>query len=264
MKHWTPSLLLSVALHAGVIMLLANSASSCHRTTDGLSSRPSRELYTLVLTGNPTPSPASVLQPGDAVTSFRHPTTSIEPAPQIPQNLDVKFNTQVSNPKATPAGHSESAAADEESLPAARRTDLDRSNKEMLRHAQHDNVLILRPASIASAGNIAGQSGRDQEEPPSGGLDPYLVRLRERIEHHKQYPALSRRAQEEGEMVFRLMIDTGGRLTKIELVSSASSERLTNAARRAIENAAPFDPPPSAWPNGLAVSIPIRFSLRGM
>ena len=118
-----------------------------------------------------------------------------------------------------------------------------------------------RTPSRASLANPPGRSGLASEEGTPGEMDVHLAHIRSRIENNKKYPSLAWHAGDEGEMVFSVTIDDGGKIAAIETVSSRSSERLLAAGRRAVEDAGPFDRPPPRWRKGLTVRVPIRFSL---
>ena len=76
------------------------------------------------------------------------------------------------------------------------------------------------------------------------------------------YPAESKRKRERGTCVLRVMVDTNGRPTQIQLERSSGFERLDSAAREAVEKAL-FHPHEI---NGVAqpaqVLIPIEFARR--
>ena len=122
--------------------------------------------------------------------------------------------------------------------------------------ARHD---VADPAPRQSLLNPRGESGDSRVV--DGGMEPYLSHIRRKIEACKKYPVLAWRSGEEGEMIFSAAIDAEGKISRLELVSSHGTERLAQAGRQAIENAAPFDRPPAAYGQGLTVRIPIRFTL---
>jgi periplasmic protein TonB len=77
------------------------------------------------------------------------------------------------------------------------------------------------------------------------------------------YPALSRRAHEQGRVVLRVLVNPGGRADNIEIRSSSGHLRLDEAARDTVRRwrfvpAKRGDEPVPAW-----VLIPVSFSLEG-
>lgn len=77
------------------------------------------------------------------------------------------------------------------------------------------------------------------------------------------YPALSRRAGEQGRVVLRVLVNPGGRADDVEIRSSSGHSRLDESARETVRRwlfvpAKRGDQPVPAW-----VLIPISFSLKG-
>lgn len=91
----------------------------------------------------------------------------------------------------------------------------------------------------------------------------YVGRLRDSIIRHRIYPPQSMRRHEEGDVQLRILLATDGRLLDILNLAEASAS-LTQAARHAVESAAPFEPPPpgTASDRQIAFDVTVAFRLR--
>ncbi|EME69503.1 tonb family protein [Paramagnetospirillum caucaseum] len=91
----------------------------------------------------------------------------------------------------------------------------------------------------------------------------YVGILHERIARHRVYPPQAMRRREEGDVRLRILLAGDGSLVDILSLAEASAQ-LTQAARRAIESAAPFDPPPRGGGGELrlAFDVTVAFRLR--
>lgn len=91
----------------------------------------------------------------------------------------------------------------------------------------------------------------------------YVGTLHERIARHRVYPPQAVRRREEGDVRLRILLAGDGSLVDILSLAEASAQ-LTQAARRAIESAAPFDPPPRGGGGEprLAFDVTVAFRLR--
>jgi protein TonB len=80
--------------------------------------------------------------------------------------------------------------------------------------------------------------------------------LRERIQARILYPEEAVRRGEQGEVLLRIRIGTGGIPKEIRIARSSGARRLDEAARRGVVRAAPLPSDPG-W-----VEVPVRFRLR--
>jgi protein TonB len=79
--------------------------------------------------------------------------------------------------------------------------------------------------------------------------------LRERIQSRIVYPEEAVRRGQEGEVLLRIRIGTGGVPREIRIARSSGARLLDEAARRGVVRAAPLPKGPG-W-----VEVPIRFQL---
>ena len=97
----------------------------------------------------------------------------------------------------------------------------------------------------------------------SADYGAYVGRLHDLIARHRLYPPQSLRRREEGDVRLRILMGQDGRL--LDIVNLAeSSVHLTQAARQAVEQAAPFDPPPLSGEDSrqIAFDVTVMFRLR--
>ncbi|HKA87405.1 MAG TPA: TonB family protein [Haliangiales bacterium] len=117
--------------------------------------------------------------------------------------------------------------------------------------------------AVASAIPVESGGGEPAPEPaplPGSGRAPGpppvdADAIRAAIQARVQYPRLARSQGLEGTVVVRFRLGPGGAPEEITIVASAGA-LLDEAARRAVERAAPF-PPGAGW-----VRVPIEFALR--
>ena len=89
----------------------------------------------------------------------------------------------------------------------------------------------------------------------TSGVQDYLALVMQRVERHKNYPRVARRRGLEGSVRIRFLIAADGTVRALNLEDGHSL--LRSAARRAVENAMPFPPPPP----GAAKPCPIAFTM---
>lgn len=90
----------------------------------------------------------------------------------------------------------------------------------------------------------------------------YLETIRNTILRYKQYPPLARSRQLEGRVTMQFVIKLDGTLKDIKVISPSHHEILDAAALQALQNAAPFSPPPQRFfKSGVPVQITIVFEL---
>lgn len=119
-------------------------------------------------------------------------------------------------------------------------------------------------ANEAETAEVAALDSTDVSAPPpapSGPspeeLDAYIAQVRRRIEERKSYPALARRRGLESQVTVRISIGADGELVRIETLG-ASLALFERATVEAIEDAAPFPPPPPGFGE---LEIPLRYTL---
>ncbi len=121
-------------------------------------------------------------------------------------------------------------------------------------------------------------SARDFAAPPVPGLPDlrsgkasgtgqaladYFARVRHLIEAKKCYPLRARLAGYEGEVTVSFVIEADGGVRKIEIVKPSPFPVLNQAAKRTIEQAAPFPPPPRKLHPPLELSVKLTYRLDG-
>lgn len=157
------------------------------------------------------------------------------------------------------------------------------------REAEARPAVTRRPAVLPPAGPpdaVEAAEGRGRIEapvqaadhspaPPSGEIQAtsrpesdaafraYMMRLHDRIASHRVYPPQALRRREEGDVRLRVLLARDGRLLGILNLAEASLN-LTEAARQAVSDAAPFDPPPKGDDGSqtLAFEVTVAFRLR--
>lgn len=90
-------------------------------------------------------------------------------------------------------------------------------------------------AELANASPVTGE----------GGGDRYLNAVRDAIINHLTYPASARLMHLAGTAQYGIVIDRQGRLLVVHLLQSTGSDILDRVGIETIQQAAPFDPPPS-------------------
>lgn len=87
------------------------------------------------------------------------------------------------------------------------------------------------------------------------GVQNYLALIMQQVERHKNYPRVARRRGLEGSVQIRFLIAADGTVRALNLEGGHSLLRI--AARKAVEDAVPFPPPPP----GAARPCPIAFAM---
>jgi len=122
-------------------------------------------------------------------------------------------------------------------------------------------------SELPAPGEEATGAGQAFHAPPPGFPDPGrtgggfragagTALLRERIQARIIYPEEAVRRGEQGEVLLRIRIGTGGIPKEIRITRSSGALRLDEAARRGVVRAAPLPSDPG-W-----VEVPVRFRLR--
>ena len=205
--------------------------------------------------------------------------------------VDVLLVEAPDRPRATadrtvplpPAGESSSSAVSprEKEIPPAAPSppppEPETVEEEVMRPGKEDaTVGMVVPESPAdsgdgselpSPGDEATGAGQAFHASPPGFPDPGrtgggsrtgagTALLRERIQARIIYPEEAVRRGEQGEVLLRIRIGTGGIPREIRITRSSGALRLDEAARRGVVRAAPLPSDPG-W-----VEVPVRFRLR--
>ena len=95
-------------------------------------------------------------------------------------------------------------------------------------------------------------------------LRAYARGVHTSMESHKRYPIAARRLGLEGDVVVKIKIDRVGKLIGAPTVAkSCGHEVLDKEAVRMVQQAAPFQPLPSAFDKDTAtIKLPVRFRLK--
>ncbi len=105
------------------------------------------------------------------------------------------------------------------------------------------------------------QPGPDRGDPP-GEFGPYLARFRRLIQEHLVYPLAARRQGLSGRVELEVLLDPGGRVRAVTLVTSSAHGLLDEAAIEAVRRV-PSVPMPDHLPRRtLRVRLPVIFELK--
>jgi len=106
---------------------------------------------------------------------------------------------------------------------------------------------------------LAG-TGPDRGDPPAE-FGPYLARFRRLIQEHVVYPLAARRQGLSGRVELEVLLDPGGRVRAVSLVTSSAHGLLDEAAIEAVRRT-PWLPMPEHLPRRiLRVRLPVIFEL---
>jgi len=174
------------------------------------------------------PEPVAAARVESPKERFIHPSPPVPRAPALPPE---------------PA---ESPRADQEPGPAIAGTETVSSGE-----ASSENAPVHTSA------------GGDEFRADQGHLrSDYMAGLRRRIDRHKRYPVIARRGRQQGVVVLEFVLQPDGSLAGCEVFRSSGYPLLDRAARRAVNNADPFDPlPPGLDHQPLTCRLPLRFEL---
>jgi len=107
---------------------------------------------------------------------------------------------------------------------------------------------------------LAG-TGPDRGDPPAE-FGPYLARFRRLIQEHVVYPLAARRQGLSGRVELEVLLDPGGRVRAVSLVTSSAHGLLDEAAIEAVRRV-PSVPMPEHLPRRiLRVRLPVIFELQ--
>lgn len=208
----------------------------------------------LVMEPPPAPAPAPPPPPPQA-----KPTPAQQPMPELhsgpdqqttaPRQADAKAPDAAPPPQPEKLPEQTEAPALPQPKPTQQAALPTRKTKEAEREATPE------PTKRVSVNVALG----DKEE----NGDPYLNALNTLIERHRFYPpdaVGSLGLNLAGTAVYRVAVSASGALEGMQLERSSGSAALDDAARRMIEQAAPFPPLPSYYPrDGVVIisSIPV-------
>ncbi len=125
-------------------------------------------------------------------------------------------------------------------------------------------------ASLSSAPSAAAQRGVRAAAPSPGAAshNPDAVpnwksQLVARLERFKQYPSQAQARGEQGVAQLSFSVDRGGGVHHGRIVHSSGSSLLDDATLTLLNRAAPMPPPPPEISGAqIAISVPIRYSIR--
>ena len=91
----------------------------------------------------------------------------------------------------------------------------------------------------------------------------YLTQLRAKIDSNKKYPKISKRLNEQGQVVVSFMVLQSGEFKNIKIIKSSGKKRLDKAALKALEETKSFKAIPQELKKSfLQISLPITFKLQ--
>ncbi len=96
-------------------------------------------------------------------------------------------------------------------------------------------------------------------------IHKYIIKVRNRVDKKKQYPAIAKANQEEGQVVLKLKLSKTGRLLGHQFQQKTEYDRLNRAAQESLLKASSSFPPfPKEMENlsELTFTIPVNFSMR--
>lgn len=223
---------------------------------------PATESSPAAAAGSATPASSSAAPEPRRARARRVRTTPIAdamPSPEVAPSPPHTSSSTVSSPSsARPAQPSAPAQASATARAAA------------------SVASIADAAARASADGATGEaSGGTQSGRPADGLDGstapagaraellarYVARVRARVEQHREYPYLARRANLEGTVCLRVSIAASGSLLAVAPTCGSASEPLLSAALESVSSAAPFPPLPAALGARLTLEVPVVFQL---
>lgn len=192
-----------------------------------------------------TPSPEQVPKPGKVQAPAPVPEPLAKPAPNPlteplqPPHKQLAQPTPRAAPPATKPSTESPAVADSTAQPPALPVPVPQASA----------------AEPARSAPVAPPAQADDEEE----LGRYLAAIKARIEAHKFYPAAARRRGLEGSVAISFVVDETGAIRDVRL--EGAHRLLTSAVQRALEDAAPFAPPPTSASRPLSLAYTISFHL---
>ena len=110
-------------------------------------------------------------------------------------------------------------------------------------------------------GSAQGATGALSTEARGQLLARYLKGVRDRVEQHREYPYLARRANLEGTICLRVSVGANGQVLAVTPTCGHTHLPLLKAALQSVSSAAPFPPIPAALGPRLTLDVPVVFEL---
>jgi len=201
----------------------------------------------------PTPQP-QLPTPTEPEPAETKPAPAVEPPPTA---------SSAPAPEAAPEPESTIAAAPPpeterpvEPVPDARPEPKQNASTEA--SAEEPTEAAAEPVEVAALDPSEVSAPPPAPSGPSAAeVDAYIAEVRRRIEERKAYPALARRRGLESRVTVRISIGADGQLSGVETLDSTVA-LFERAAVQAIEDAAPFPPPPPGFGE---LEIPLRYTM---
>jgi len=105
------------------------------------------------------------------------------------------------------------------------------------------------------------KKGKGQEVGARAPVSGYLLQIRRLIERKKRYPLRARLAGYQGEVTVSFVIAANGQVEETEILRPSPYEILNQAAKRTVERAAPFPPPPRELKPPLKLVVKLVYHL---
>lgn len=220
-------------------------------------------VVTLAAPGSTASQATSPEQAPTIKNSFVKPATP-PPSPQTrdprPVTTPPPLNRSIPAPKPVPPADSRSETVEQlvkEETPTSKQPDLAAlPTPSALKSEQPSEPRQPRPADAASNLPVPATS----RPPNADDFENYLAEIRGRIEANKFYPAAARRRGIEGSVKIFFVLDQTGAINNVSVGNA--HRMLTAAIRQALEQAAPFDPPPWSGNKTINLSFTIEFKLK--
>jgi len=185
-------------------------------------------------------------EPKPAPAVAAPPAASPAPAPEAPPEREATI-------AATPPPETERPV---EPVPDARPEPKQNASTEA--SAEEPTEAAAEPVEVAALDPSEVSAPPPAPSGPSAAeVDAYIAEVRRRIEERKAYPALARRRGLESRITLRISIGADGHLARVETLGSTLA-LFERAAVEAIEDAAPFPPPPAGFGE---LEIPLRYTM---
>lgn len=243
----------SVLVHGAVALVLSDAPLALIRNGPEESSRIAISLVASppVAAAPPIAEPAKTPPPAMPAAASAPPPPELQPAPVEPLPVLTARAPRAAAPRFVPEPVPLPIPASPPS-PEATSTPVETETMAAVEAPSAVASSATSPPSSASANAPMSPEARVDAMPS------YVAEVRRRIEAKKRYPSLARRKREEGRVVARVSIDSGGELRGVELDGNAPLS-LRRATRSAIHGASPFPVPPRGE---LLVEISVLWKVR--
>jgi protein TonB len=180
--------------------------------------------------------PAAAREPDPAP-----PAAAVVPEPQPEPSPPVVAATPPKTPAEKPTAKKETPPAERNTRVAARTSDTPSTGRQ-----SHASV-----PQTASRGVGVGRSDNDSN---------YFGRVAAHLARFKQYPDEARRAGQQGAATVSFGLDSGGRVTSVQLVRASGVGSIDREVQAMVRRASPFPAPPSGRP--VSFTRQIDFNLK--